>query len=233
MTNRVEIDFIPSHIDFIIIPQCVKGININDIDIKDQSYYDQEDDSDDDKQQETDEEMDFLWMGFGGTDSGKVFKKPVYEINDIEMYLNECNYKKDQDYIVDEISYFDRDSDKKFNEQFNDITIKRTLKKMHTQILKNNKMNSSHQRLIFIIDRRNPKIFDTENVNRMSYSLYNKNWNDKIYCIKPKQYFNIPKPYYFLPECLFCLSQQLLLPSNKKYKNKIIGIRESLNGYLF
>ncbi len=67
---------------------------------------------------------------------------------------------------------------------FNPRDIKDRLLKIHQKF-----ENKSYQRLIFIIDRRNPNVFDSDIESEM-YSVNNKDWNDRIYCNKAKKQCN-------------------------------------------
>jgi len=201
-----------------LIPQCAKQqVNIcDDAEI----YSDDDTEEGDNITYNTNRNEDNLWMGYGGVDEGKGNNKPIYEIKDIGTYLNECGYEKDKDYIMEELDTSD-------DAEFNVNMIKRLFFEMYQ------KLNSgSYHRSIFIVDRRNPLIYD-DNTQYPSYTLNNKDWNDKIYCISPKQHNTMPLEYGMVPESLFCLSQQLMIPSNKQNNNTIIGIRDDLNGYMF
>eukprot|EP01083_Nonionella_stella_P100936 285391_1 len=203
----------PLHIDFMIIPQCTQNV------FGDNRLY--EDDSDDDNEIDTQTTNDYLLMGFGGRDEHRG-GRPMNEIGDISTYLKQCGYKKDRDFWVENISA----------DTFHDIAVIKRIKKafmgMHYQA-----NVANYGRLIFIIDRRNPQTFTSDSSGAASFSLNNKIWGDRIYCIKPKQYHTMPAEFEYLPESLFCLSQNLMLPPNKKHKNRKIGTKEDLNGYMF
>eukprot|EP01083_Nonionella_stella_P164426 544139_1 len=228
MTTAHLANYVPCHVDIVMIPQCVKGLADADAPSFDPStsYIDDEDGDDDD------EKDTFWYMGYGGATN--TANKPRNQINDIGTYLQQSGYVRDKDYIMDEMTYVadgDQDKHKTHTHLFSAMMVKRKLKLMHQSM---NATTHSHQRLIFIIDRRNPDVL--KGTKKMSYTLIGKNWNDRIYCIRPKHYKNMPKTYRFLPEAMFCMSRQLLLPVNKQMQlqdQRNIGIRDSLYGYLF
>lgn len=162
-------------------------------------------------------------MGFGGEDEGRG-GRPMNEIKDIGEHLKDCGYRegKDYDFIVMELK---PDADPLDPDQLDPINVKRKFAGIF------NKMRTKkHGRLIFVIDRRDPN--KLKNDEEPSYSLDNKDWPDRIYCIRPKQHCQMPDEYRLLPESLFCLSQELMLPSLPS-KRQSIGIKEALNGYMF
>merc|ERR1712087_62033 len=116
---------------------------------------------------------------------------------------------------------------------FSHKRVKRKFEQMRRRVCSK---QQSHRRLVFVIDRRNPESFKDGGVMHVKHGS-DKKWKDRMYCIAPKEHHTLPGPCEVLPEALFCLTQQLLLPANPKLKGQgggqPIGIRESLNGYMF
>eukprot|EP01084_Bolivina_argentea_P030790 57011_1 len=109
MRNNTEHQ-LPTQIDVIIIPQCVREGNAFGSETFDQTLYDDEDDDDiDDEDMKDDDDDDVndkkdekskLWMGKGGNNNKG---RPIMEIKNIDQYLTRCGYKKNSDYLINEI----------------------------------------------------------------------------------------------------------------------------------
>ena len=232
---------VPVQIDVMVIPQCTKSV-------KSTQYNSDDDDDDDDSDYDEKSEIsnnqsskphvttndkgynitdtDHEWMGLGGKDNLKSNNHNTQEIGNIGRYLQECGYQENTDFFVELLKPDDLIPRK----------IEETFAKLHEKCF--GARNESHQRFVFIVDRRDPKSLKDNAGKYANYALNNKDWSDQVYCIQMKQEHGgvMPTEFVRLPEALFDLSHCILPPQSTNIKDRIakpIGINDSLNGYMF
>jgi len=215
---------VPFQIDVVIIPQCVKD---GPLEGKEDVFSDDESENEDGSDEKSSTDGKYV-MGLGIGSKGTKYR-PMIEIPDIGEYLKQSGYEVDKDYVCQEMD------DKRLS---NKELAWRKFDAMRNHMC-GGKENPTHQRIVFIVDRRN--IDPKTGIPRVAMGD-KKKWKDMVYCIKPKakEHNTLPECYEVLPEALFSMTQQLLLPANPTLKEqnggkptKAIGIRESLNGYMF
>ena len=214
---------VPVQIDVLLIPQCTKSLKSNNIP---QDFYDNNSDDDDDDEAtevtNNDDSSNNQWMGLEGEANLKSHNHCCKEIGDIGEYLKECGYQKNKDFIVETLE-----------RHLEPGIIEQIFLDMHKQI-----GGARSERVVFIVDRRDPETLTNNEQKYPEYKLKNKNWPDQIYCIKMKKEHGgmMPAQFVRLPESLFDLSHCILPPQLPNIRNRIIkpiGINDSLNGYMF
>ncbi len=95
--------------------------------------------------------------------------------------------------------------------------------------------NKQYRRYIYIIDRRNPKNLQNKDMSyaKEVYCNSSKDWQDKIYLIRPRIYGKISKHFMDAMEVFLGYSKGYLFPNTEGSKSAPIGITDTLNGYNF
>ena len=143
--------------------------------------------------------------------------------------LHAAGYRKGTDYWCQSVTC---------SSNLNYISIQQQMLRM-LQVA--NSQNESHQRFLFIVDRREPICLQKRNMNFVDSSESIKRTmrsDDRLYLVKPKWrsgpkrgYYHNVSPYFrTIPEACLSLTEQCLFPRNK---TEDYGVNEMMNGYKF
>ena len=167
-------------------------------------------------------------MGGGDGRESKI-KDPIWILDDA---LNAAGYRKGTDYWCQTVEC---------PSNVSHIAVQQQMLKM-MQIA--NPQNKSHQRFLFILDRRQPICLQKRKMDLVDSSdATNQTMrsDDRLYLVKPKwrsdpkhpqrrQYHTVTPYFRTIPEACFSLPQQLLFP---RRGDADYGVNDMMNGYKF